>query len=692
MSETTSPPVYDDMLFGPSTDQRQSLLSSYLTQVAHLHGLSDHLGRDAPSIADLAPPPTQYAGQIWPAGNAVGTEHQTLPPAPTFEWSVTPGGRLAASANDNPLTQGTPSPGQAIAHTGQDVGDWVQRQRDEAERLGLWDPETNRPTAKGILEAAQEYGGAMLGGTEAPKAGAAAMKAPGETFTSWINRLAGDERGGGPNPLAKRARKAPKAPDNPLEQISKDNPLAAMERPEPAGEEFTVPSRIISPAAAKKLGLNAYGAKENRVGLDTYMQPGVSDLRERHAGLIKGYGGIVGVHPDMTADEAGKAFLNHLHGNVSGLYNELVDQWGMPIVRDASRWYDGANKIVHREAENFGLEPQQVAGTFAALSPQKDWNQNVLQGRRLMMADNAGNQMGPNGTFTPKMKEWVNNYILTIKNESDLTGDALRAKIAEERKAFKEIMNVPYRDLKTYLEKARWARAWEQANFPDRSYRLVGPNGEELGFAQTKGGENRAHSWGSFKEIANALKAMHGDQNQISQAVGSQHKVRSFYNNLIAPWSPAGHTTIDTHAIAGALFRPLGSKSTEVAHGLGTSPSPIKNPETGEKFRPIGASGHAETGISGMYPLFHEAYGRAANGSELWIPRQMQSITWEGTRSLFPDVLKRNKAFQAEAHKVWQDAAAGKLSPEEARAKIIVRAAEVMKGEPGKIPLPEWAR
>lgn len=486
-------------------------------------------------------------------------------------------------------------------------------------------------------------------------------------------------------PPAQAQQQQPAPAQNPLAQLQASNPLANMQRPQapaapPApGEEFTVPTRLVSDAAARKQGFDPYMNPDMRVGIGAYMQPDVAPLRDRHAGLISNYGGIVGVKPGMTADDVAHQFVNHVTGNLKGLHDTLVDQWGRPVVNEASRWYEGANNIAHREAGNYGILPQQAAGTLAALSPQKDWFQNVHQAKRLMEADAIGRST--NGKFTPAMRDWVNSYIENMKKQK-----APQAKIDATKAAFDAIKDKRYRDLKTDVDRARWARAWDQATDKVRAYRIISPTGGEMDYARNKGtkqnphGDLQKHSWGSFGEIANALKAMHGDQRAISQAVGNQHKVRSFYNNIISPWSRGGHVTNDTHAIAAGLFRPLGSKSTEVAHGLGTSP------EKGI----LGASDHAPTGLRGMYPLYHEAYNRAAAGSRL-LPRQMQSITWEGIRQLLSPESKRDKTFPGEVHQIWKDAHSGRFSPEEARAKIIALATEGSP-TPGRISLPEWAR
>jgi hypothetical protein len=123
----------------------------------------------------------------------------------------------------------------------------------------------------------------------------------------------------------------------------------------------------------------------------------------------------------------------------------------------------------------------------------------------------------------------------------------------------------------------------------------------------------------------------------ISEKLGNKHKVRNFYNNIVAPNSPYGDATIDTHAVAAGLLMPLGASATEVDHNFGT-----------------GMPGAPTSGITGAYHMYLEAYRRAAK--ELGIqPRQMQSITWEAIRLLYPSEL-RTKDSVDKATKIHNNA------------------------------------
>jgi len=49
------------------------------------------------------------------------------------------------------------------------AADWIAQQRAISSQRGLWDDAAGRPTAAGVVDAAQQYGNALMMGTTAPK-------------------------------------------------------------------------------------------------------------------------------------------------------------------------------------------------------------------------------------------------------------------------------------------------------------------------------------------------------------------------------------------------------------------------------------------------------------------------------------------------------------------------------------------
>ena len=157
-----------------------------------------------------------------------------------------------------------------------------------------------------------------------------------------------------------------------------------------------------------------------------------------------------------------------------------------------------------------------------------------------------------------------------------------------------------------------------------------------------------------MNEIGKALSILEdGSHENISGQLGEAHKVRNFYNNILDPNNPAGHVTIDTHAVAAGMQKPLSGKSLEVKDNFG-------------------GIGSKQTGAKGLYALHADAYRQAA--SELGIqPRQLQSVVWEEVRNLFPDEFKRagGETTHPEAiEDLWKQYDEGKATLAETRDAV----------------------
>jgi hypothetical protein len=204
-----------------------------------------------------------------------------------------------------------------------------------------------------------------------------------------------------------------------------------------------------------------------------------------------------------------------------------------------------------------------------------------------------------------------------------------------------------------------WIRLYDEGH-NSKAYPIVTPEGGFGDAVKTGKGADARVAWGSMNEISKAIRAIesNGDPKLLNEIMGGKHKVRNFYNNILAPNSTRGDVTIDTHAVAASLMRPLSQKSVEVAHNFKTS-TPAGLP---------GASGSAASGIQGTYPLYAEAYRRAAEERGI-LPRQMQSITWEAVRGLFPDTFKTPKNMEA-VDALWSKYRAGEASLDETREAV----------------------
>lgn len=364
-----------------------------------------------------------------------------------------------------------------------------------------------------------------------------------------------------------------------------------------------------------------------------------------NVGLIKQYPNFAS--KARTPDKQAEDFISHVKDNLLYLYDQVPEQ-----TRQRSKlWYDGARIITDRFSTDYGIPDQAVSGVLAVLSPQKDWFMNVSLGQRVI--DIARNQAG---------RRW------------DDAMDATAARIWADPK-YDPVLNLvrgkSYSELKTPGERALWLRTFDQA-FNPREHQIVSPEGQFMGVRMTQAGKPYATGWGSLNEIGKAVAILEDPSlANISTMLGQQHKVRNFYNNIYAPGDPDGHVTIDTHAVAAGLLRPLSGNSREVLHNFGSG-------VLGE----VGPKNSSVTGVQGTYGLFAEAYRRAAIERGV-LPREMQSITWEAVRGLFPDTFKTAKNSQV-IDDIWVKYRKGKLSLEEARNEVIRTA--------GGIQPPEWER
>lgn len=338
-------------------------------------------------------------------------------------------------------------------------------------------------------------------------------------------------------------------------------------------------------------------------------------------------------------------YQSQMKDNLLSLHDAMPSE-----ARDQAKlWYDGANKLAKQFSKQYGVSEETVAAVMAALSPQTDWFKNVSRAERVLDIV-TGNTKG-------KIDEKV------VVRAKEIFGDEKYSKDLEQ------MITKPYEEMTT-KQKAMFIRSYDEA-MNKRQYRVVSPDGHFMDYSKKKDGTPEVFNWASLGPIEKAISVIENpSMENISKQMGGEHKVRNFYNNIVDPTAAHGDVTIDTHAVAAQYLQPFSGKSEPVIHNFGGK-------VTGNPNSVIGSKNH---GVSGTYGLNADVYRSAADEVGL-LPREMQSITWEAVRGLFPKDFKTNKN-QAFIEQVWRDYKSGNITLKESRELIN----EATKG----IKAPSW--
>jgi hypothetical protein len=481
---------------------------------------------------------------------------------------------------------------------------------------------------------------------------------------------------------------------------AREPPSAILHTPK---HEAAISTRIPSEPQQRLTGVDVHKLNTSVVDWQSATMPQASEWLEKASNLLTGksqytpgrnakgkanppveYIGMRPGPPGETPKQAAERFISFAQGNILALYNAVPMSWRA----DASKWYDGAQTLTTNWSKDYNYTPQQIAGAIAAMSPKKDWFQNVDITKRLMdyRRDYAKGGKFENERFDTKAQA----AMLDMMSRS---GDKRKA---EFQAIFDRIKGQRLQDLTTSLDQATWINMHDMGH-GDRRYKKISPEGKFSDDWMTNkeadtddddddtsgnAAAATASTWATGKNIAKAIDILNdGSTENISKNLGEAHKVRNFYMNIIDPMSKDGHVTIDTHAIAGAFLRPLGQKNVEVQVGLGNS-SPSDN----------------TYGLGGTYPMIAEAYRRAAASvNPPLLPRQMQSIAWESMRGIFTPEGKRDKKLRAAVDNRWKTYMHTQShSPEEEAKQLAATRASIMRlGSPelrGVPRTPSWKK
>jgi hypothetical protein len=228
-------------------------------------------------------------------------------------------------------------------------------------------------------------------------------------------------------------------------------------------------------------------------------------------------------------------------------------------------------------------------------------------------------------------------------------------------------------DLTEATDRAAWIRVYDQT-YNSPHYRSVAPDGGLGDFVRNADGSMARLRWQTLSGVAKAVRALEsgGDMSVISPLLGTRHKVRNFYNNMLHPNEKLG-VTADTQQVAAGTLSPLAGGSVPVMHNLHTNPLAKDKPPGW-----VASKGSSVTGFQGTYPVFEQGTVEAAGRIGL-MPHKAQSATWEPVRTLFDN---KSAKMQGKVEQIWKDVDKGLLSPAQARDAVFKEA--------GGVKLPSW--
>jgi hypothetical protein len=310
------------------------------------------------------------------------------------------------------------------------------------------------------------------------------------------------------------------------------------------------------------------------------------------------------------------------------------------LAERSQQWYVGASKISKNLADRFGIPHHKMAAVIATQSPQKDWYMNASLAERIAKIHKEHQQTG----WSPEM-----DRAASVARPGKNKAPVFDKENQQHMEMLTAIKGKSLGQLTDPTHKAAWIRTYDEAHHP-RRFRTISPEGEFGPFVSKKSGKTSDIAWGGFDSIAKAVRVLEGGDKpeDLSPHLGEEHKVRSFYNNILQPNAPrdVSDVTVDTHAIGSALGR----------YNI-TSATPDL-----QQF--MGGAGSVQTGQSGLYPVIADVTKKVASKFGM-IPNAVQSVTWDEKRSA--DVsAAQGKKIQAQ----WEKFRRGQQSDSDTMAKV----------------------
>ena len=538
--------------------------------------------------------------------------------------------------------------------------DQVQQALDDVsgpfeEKSGSWlkDPETGE-----LIGSTSREGGGGGGESAAPARGVRAAAAPAAAAAPGARTA---PRARGHLPVKENAPAGPSVPaaaeqTAPKEKLTGTNEAAHPAKISPSHTETElkianseaeyVPANVEQMTRSNTAGRSPFVANaklfQNPLSYPMLQPAEVVDLLRRE-------GETEADHAVRNAHHLVRTFIDRAKENMRFLLDRATS-----AQRGAIHWYRGANSMVHAAARAYGKHHAAIAGVFAALSPNKDWDENVYIAQSLL--DIFHNQQ------ETAWSDHMNQTALLIFNKPDhvdkvnfirgttikelltpsarQTADWEKAKVSREEligmwvRVYEETYGDPNQPLvkgevKIKDKKAPWLNGIQH----ERGFKAFKPDGTMGEWRLNQDGVTKGKvTQQSIAAMGDAVEALlsEGDRSIISTAMGTRHKVRSFYNNIVDPEGTDGDVTIDTHAISAVFLH--WKPPAAVAHGLASNPGRADQPEGWET-----SASNDGVGSYGTYGIIADAYRELA-AEEGLLPNELQALIWIIKKEAFDDM------------------------------------------------------
>lgn len=255
--------------------------------------------------------------------------------------------------------------------------------------------------------------------------------------------------------------------------------------------------------------------------------------------------------------------------------------------------------MVDEIAADLGVEPWQAAALMAVLSPGRSWDQNVWQAKFIakMVGDNPildDEMVGLIDAlrlhdFETKLEEYLKGNTKQLPRMLDIDASPFKGQSVRDLMSSEEGL-----DVLALFARAYGMKTAVKDHDPDSGWRpdQVVLENEKSALAGSPVWE--APQWQSFDNLRKALQVLAADGEDyglLDSALGSSHKVRSFFNNILFPYD-GRDATIDVH---------MGS--------IGTGAKITSNNKAAADLI-FSIPGNATFGVKGGYPVFQIALRR----------------------------------------------------------------------------------